>query len=71
MKAIITLQNPDGSYDEVGMNNRRVFGPLRSESTLLARLKSWAGKKAFRAEIFNGDSIYSTPARTLFVEGAR
>jgi hypothetical protein len=35
MKFIITRQNSDGTFDEVGMNNRYVTGGYMSQRTLI------------------------------------
>jgi hypothetical protein len=48
MKVILTRQNPDGSYDEVGMNNRRLHSHYKTvQGALRYALKSatpdWRG----------------------------
>lgn len=60
--AIVTRQNPDGSYDDVGMNNRRVMrGSLNKIKT---DAKSLFGKN-HRLELFHGDRIDGEPHTTL------
>lgn len=57
MKAIVTLQNEDGTYDSVGMNNRTVFGPYSRKTTIQVRARAWARDRAHRIEYFWGDDL--------------
>jgi hypothetical protein len=66
MKAIVTRQNADGSYDAVGMNNRRVTRTYFSEANLLRYglrfcAGLWPKGTHIRVEIFRGDRIPSDP----------
>lgn len=55
MKAIVTKQNPDGSYDEVGMNNRTVF-EAKTYQGLKTKARKWTDRP-FRMEIFRDNNI--------------
>ena len=48
MTVIVTRQNPDGSYDEVGMLNRRIYRQYNSIKTALRyAAKNWTGPVRF------------------------
>ena len=66
MKAIVTRQNSDGSFDEVGMNNRAVFGPYSSQRTIDRLASEFAGHRGYRIEMYRCDSIYGDPDRVYF-----
>lgn len=66
MKAIVTRQNPDGSFDEVGMNNRTVFGPYRAQRTIEKLAAEFAGRRGYRVELYRTDSIYGEPDDVRF-----
>lgn len=61
MKAIVTRANPDGSFDEVGMNNRFVTNTYKTKHGLLRYGIPAIFKGKVRIEIFNGSSIYGSP----------
>ena len=66
MRAIITRQNADGSYDGVGMNNRYLTKDYRLQHNLLTfGLSARVG--TYRVEIFHG-SIHRDPSKILYVE---
>lgn len=76
MKAIATVQNPDGTYDEVGMNNRRTTNAYQTERGLMRYgLKFCAGLwphgARVRVEIFTGDRVPTNPetkpVKTVYV----
>lgn len=68
MKAIITRPNEDGSYDEVGMNNRYLVSHYKTKRGLLRYgiAKHYKGK--VRIEIWYGDNIYKEVNETLYIE---
>lgn len=77
MKAIVTRQNADGTYDCVGMNNRTVVGPYKTRWGLRRygveyHLEKWAmqgPRKQVRIELFYGDNLQKeTPDRVDFVQ---
>lgn len=61
MKAIITRANPDGSFDEVGMNNRTVTKSYKTREGLFKYGIPDSFNGRLRIEIFAGDSIYGKP----------
>ena len=67
MKAIVTRQNPDGSFDEVGMRNRTLFSDLKTVRGVLRRARKLWPIGALRLEVFYG-SVYGEPSEVLFVE---
>jgi hypothetical protein len=66
MKAIVSLKKDDGTYHEVGMNNRTVIGPYKGEGSIYKLATAWAKGKGHRIEFFMGDSILGPPYRTEF-----
>lgn len=68
LKAIVTRQNDNGTYDEVGMNNRRVL--IASAETYIVRQahKLWQGKTK-RVELFHDYTFYKNepPHKTLYI----
>lgn len=72
MKLIITKQNPNGSFDEVGMNNRRLYSQYKSmHSAVRYANTDWAGKEAvLRLEFFADEGFTggNQPFNTVFVE---
>jgi hypothetical protein len=68
MRAIVTLQNADGTYDEVGMNNRTLIGHFSREGTVFRRAFTYARGKPHRVELFMGDRL-DVPAKTKYVRG--
>jgi hypothetical protein len=67
MRAIITRPNTDGSYDEVGMNNRMLTGEYKTRWGLLkySLPKWWKGK--IRVEIYRGSIHKPNPNEITFV----
>lgn len=69
MKAIITRPNSDGTYDDVGMNNRTVVGPYKLLNNLIRHgtPQHFKGKGRLRYELFYGDSILpEKPDKTIY-----
>lgn len=68
MSAIVTRKNADGSYDEVGMNNRRVLGG--SHSSIMKQASDFA-KGPHRVELFHGNRVgHGAPHKVVHVESA-
>ena len=66
MSAIVTRKNADGSYDEVGMNNRRVLGG--SHSSIMRQASDFA-KGPHRVELFHGNRVgHGAPHKVVHVE---
>lgn len=62
IKAIVTAQNDDGSYSEVGTNTRRVTKAYTSERTLMRYGLRWCPAefgvgRRIRIEMFQGERI--------------
>jgi len=51
MKAIVTLQNQDGTFDTVGMNNRRPINNLKTVRGIVNVAGRFAGSRPHRIEI--------------------
>jgi hypothetical protein len=56
MKCLVTRQNPDGSYDEVGMNNRTIFEG-KSYPQILRKISAWAKGRTVRIEEYSGSIL--------------
>ncbi len=67
MKYIVTRQNPDGSYDEVGMNNRTIFEG-KSYPRVLRKISAWANGRTVRIEEYS-NSILGKPLRETTIMG--
>lgn len=69
LSAIVTRKNSNGSYDEVGMNNRRIV--KGSHSSIMKQAAEYA-KGPHRVELFHGDRVgYGDPHKVLHVESAQ
>lgn len=66
MKAIVTRQNTDGSFDQVGMNNRALFGPYRAQRTIEKLAAEFAGARGYRVELYKCDQVYGEPDGVRF-----
>lgn len=60
MRVIVTRQNEDGTYDEVGMSNR-FLKTYKSLKRAHKEAKSYSAGRKYRLEIFYGESIYGKP----------
>ena len=67
MKAILTRQNPDGTFDEVGMNNRML---IETKRALVQTAQAFGNGRKVRVEYF-AHGIYAMPSMTIVLEGAR
>jgi hypothetical protein len=56
MKAIVTIRNADGTFNEVGMNTCAVLGPYVRKSLIRKRAREFAKDKSHRIEYY-ADSI--------------
>lgn len=63
MKAIITKQNNDGTYSDVGMNTRALISHLTTERGVLKWAAGYAGGRPHRVEFFH--NIYGEPFKTI------
>jgi hypothetical protein len=66
MKLILTRQNPNGTYDEVGMNNRTVISGYKTmRNAIKYRVLPFSLGRPVRVEEY-GDWMPDTP-RDVFV----
>ena len=66
MQVIVTKQNNDGTYDEVGMNNRALFSQYKTISGAIRYgAKPFARGKPCRIEFFN--NIYACPFKVIYI----
>jgi hypothetical protein len=69
MKAIITKQSSNGTYDEVGMNNRALFSHYKTERGVIRYgVPAFANGRPCRVEFFH--NIYGQPYRTVYTVSA-
>lgn len=67
MRAIVTRPNEDGSYDEIGTNNRMVTGVYKTLKNLVKfGVPFWKGK--LRVEVY-ADSIHQPAIKVIYVKG--
>jgi hypothetical protein len=68
MKLICTRQNSDGSYDNVGMNNRFLTSQYKTTRGFIRYgiPTSYYGN-TLRLEIFYGDNVHRDPDKTQYV----
>lgn len=57
MKGIVTRANLDGTFDQVGTNNRTIVEASRLVN-LLRHARAYAGDRAVHVEVFYSDRIY-------------
>lgn len=67
MKAIITRQNADGTYDEVGINNRMLRSEYKSIKSLLRYgIGEQFANRMIWIEVFFTNIYQDKPDRTVF-----
>lgn len=66
MRIIVTIPDKSGKLREVGMNYRRVIGPYKRPSTLIAKARAFAGEQYARIEWY-ADSILADPYNVTFL----
>lgn len=60
MKIIVTQENADGSYDEVGTNNRCLISGYKTlKNAMKFGVMPFANNKAIRVEIYPHGNIYA------------
>lgn len=66
MRAIITQPNKDGTYDDVGMNNRTVTKNYKTFKNLIQHgiPSNFVGR--LRLEIWHGENIYGKPKEVVY-----
>lgn len=67
MKIVVTIKSPDGSYDEVGMQNRAIFTHYK---TLQGAIKygalRFAKGKPFRLEVLDEANVFGKSKQVIF-----
>lgn len=67
MKAIITRANSDGTWDEVGMNNRFIM-TSRSESNMRKKAREYANPRDVRIQYLDPTNIYASYVKELVIK---
>lgn len=57
MTALVTRRRYDGTWPNVGMNDRTVIGPYRTIATINKHALNWGNGERLRVEIFIGTNI--------------
>ena len=68
MKFLITRQNKDGSFDEVGMTNRTIYSDLKTINGAARRARKLWPNVGLRIEAFSNERFYGEPSQTVFIE---
>ena len=64
---IITRKNSDGSYDEVGMNNRCIVRGYKTyRNAFKYAINPYGAGRTCRVEQYNGDSVQGEPSIIFF-----
>lgn len=66
LKAIVTRQNKDGTYDEVGMNNR-IIVKGKSNSSIRKEAEKYKNGSLCRVELFYDSKFYKDPFHRFYV----
>jgi hypothetical protein len=64
MYAIVATMNSDGTFDEVGMNNRAPVSHLKTEKGILNWARKYARGKTFKVDIYY-DCYSNKPLKTI------
>jgi hypothetical protein len=67
MKAIITRQNNDGTYDEVGMNNITISGEYKTKLGLHVSAQKFSNGGKVRIEILDPINMYKDIKDTYYI----
>jgi hypothetical protein len=66
---IVTRQNTDGTFDEVGSNNRTVITGYKSyQSAMRYAIKPFAQGRVVRVEVYHNDNVHRTPDETFHTD---
>ena len=68
MKFLITRQNKDGSFDEVGMTNRTLYSDLKTINGAARRARKLWPNAGLRIEAFSAERFYGEPSQTVFIK---
>lgn len=65
MKVIVTRENNDGTYDEVGMKNIMLISWLKADYAILKHAREFANDKPFRLQYFHDTTFYGAPFKVV------
>jgi len=65
MKVIVTRENNDGTYDEVGMKNIMLISWLKADYAILKHAREFANGKPFRLQYFHDTTFYGAPFKVV------
>ena len=68
MKFLVTRQNKDGSFDEVGMTNRTLYSDLKTIKGAARRARKLWPNADLRIEVFAAERFYGEPLQTVFIK---
>ena len=68
MKYLVTRQNNDGSFDEVGMTNRTIYVDLKTVKGAARRARKLWPNAGLRIEEFADERFYGEPLQTVFIK---
>lgn len=69
MKVILTRQNNDGTYDEVGMNNRMLISDLKADRAIDRHARAFGRGRKVRLEYFTDSNFYADkPFKIRYVD---
>jgi hypothetical protein len=66
IKAIVTRQNKDGTFDEVGMNNRTIV-QAKGRNHILKTAREYGSGRKCRIEMFFCNGFYGNPFEIVFI----
>ena len=67
MKVIVTRQNSNGQYDEVGMDNRRII-EYNSRGMIVREARKFARGVPVRIEVMDPMNMYRPAVKTFYVD---
>ena len=68
MIAIVSRQRSDGSFPDVGTNNRTLWQDLYTISGVIRRARRYAQGKSFRIEFFHDEKFYTAEPFYVYTE---
>lgn len=69
MKVILTRQNNDGTYDQVGMDNIMLISDLKADWAIDRRARAFGRGRKVRLEYFTDYNFYADkPFRVRYVD---
>lgn len=69
MKVVVTRQNSDGTYDEVGMNNKCLISHLKAKYAIDRHARAFGRGSRVRLEYYSDNEFYSEkPRKTYYLD---